>query len=257
MAETVWTTVFWSAMAVLAAVAAVAWWMSLYPGTWRHAFHPRHSRERRKLRAARENLRRAEQNVAAEQESARSCAASAAADAAHEHQARVREAELRLAALRDPGHGALLHSLGDRLDLYEQALQVCTGSTHPLRGLTIDDQYSPTEAYIYLTPPDGQRELLTLVLEDTPEADVRAFVVHVHNAIADTGPALQRLRALIPEAEAELKRVTADTGNRRRAERHLRQVTAQLKNDLRIPRARHELDAAYDRWQELTGRRPS
>ncbi|MFJ6140578.1 hypothetical protein [Kitasatospora sp. NPDC092286] len=253
MAETVWTTLFWSIMAVLVAVAAVARQMSLYPGTWRHAFDPRHSRERHKLRTARGNLRRAEQNVATEQEHARS----AAADAAHEHQARVRKAELHLAALRDPGRGTLLHSLADRLDLHEHALRVRTGATHPLLGLTIDDQYSPTEAYIYLTPPNGWRELLTLALEDTPEADVRAFVVHVHNAIADTGPALQRLRALIPEAEAELKRVTTDTGNRRQAEQNLHQVTAQLKNDLRIPRARRELDTAYDHWQELTGHRPT
>ncbi|MEV7939243.1 hypothetical protein AB0O82_24290 [Kitasatospora sp. NPDC088264] len=106
-----------------------------------------------------------------------------------------------------------------------------TGATHPLLGLTIDDQHSPTEAYIYLTPPDGQRELLTLALEDTPEADVRAFVVHIHSAVADTG-------------------------NRRQAEQNLHQVTAQLKNDLRIPQARRELDTAYHRWQELTGHRP-
>ncbi|MGA5824155.1 hypothetical protein ACPC54_40705 [Kitasatospora sp. NPDC094028] len=253
MAETIWTTLFWSGAAVLVAIAIVARRMSQYPGTWRHAFHPRHSRERHTLRTARTNLRRAEQNIVTEQQRARA----AAATAAHEHQARVREAELRLAVLRDPGHGALLHSLGDRLDLYEHALRVRAGATHPLAGLRIDDQYSPAEAYIYLIPPDGQRELLTLALEDTPQADVRAFVVHVHNAIAGTGPALQRLRALIPEAEAELKRVTADTSGRRQAEQNLHQVTAQLKNDLRIPRARRELDTAYDRWQELTGHRPN
>ncbi|MGW7582750.1 ABC transporter C-terminal domain-containing protein [Kitasatospora sp. NPDC054768] len=252
MAETVWATVFWSIVVVLAAAATVAWWMSLYPGTWRHAFDPRYSRERQRLGTARENLRRAEQNVAAEQEHARS----AAANAAREHQARVRKAELDLAALRDPSfRGALLHSLGNHLDLYEHALRVHAGATHPLLGLTIDDQYSPTEAYIYLTPPDGQRELLTLALEDTPEADVRAFVVHVHNAIAGVGPALQRFRALIPEAEAELKRVTADTGNARRAEQKVQKVTAEL--NLRVSRARRELETAYDRWQELTGRRPT
>ncbi|MFD8781217.1 hypothetical protein [Kitasatospora sp. NPDC059599] len=252
MAESVWTMLFWSIVAVLAAVAIVAWRRSLYPGTWRHAFDPRHSPERQKLHTARWNLRRAEQNVATEQKRAHS----AAADAANEHEARVRNAELHLAALRAPGRGALLHSLGDRLDLYEHALRVRTGATHPLLGLTIDDQYSPAEAYIYLTPPDGQRELLTLALESTPQADVRAFVVHVHNAIASTGPALKQLQALIPEAEAELRRVTADTRDRRQAEQNLQQVTARLKNDLRIPQARRELNAAYDRWHQLTGRRP-
>ncbi|MGX4735078.1 hypothetical protein [Kitasatospora griseola] len=251
MAETVWTTLFWSGLPVLAVLAAVTRWRGLYPGTWRHAFDPRYNRERQKLSTARENLRRAEHNLAAQQEQARS----AAADAAREHQARVRKAELRLAALRDPDfNGALLHSLGDRLDLYERALRVGTETTHPLLGLTIDDQYSPTEAYIYLTPHDGRRELLTLALENTPEADVRAFVVHVHNAIADAGAASQRLRALIPKAKAELERVTADTGDRRRAEQKAQQVTAQL--NLRVLQARREVDAACGRWQQLTGERP-
>ncbi|MFF2631207.1 hypothetical protein ACFVUN_36260 [Kitasatospora griseola] len=151
-------------------------------------------------------------------------------------------------------NGPLLHSLGDRLDLYERALRVGTGTTHPLLGLTIDDQYSPTEAYIYLTPPDGRRELLTLALENTPEADVRAFVVHVHNAIADAGAANQRIRALIPKAKAELERVTADTGDRLQAEQKAQQVTAQL--NLRVLQARREVDAACGRWQQLTGERP-
>ncbi|MFJ5927649.1 hypothetical protein ACIQF6_34145 [Kitasatospora sp. NPDC092948] len=251
MAETVWTTLFWSALAVLAIVAAVAWRRSLYPGTWQHTFDPRYSRERQKLSTARENLRRAEQNMTAQQEQARS----AAADATREHQARVRKAELHLAALNDPDfNGPLLHSLGDRLDLYERALRVGTGATHPLLGLTIDDQYSPTEAYIYLTPLDGRRELLTLALEETPEADVRAFVVHVHNAIADAGAANQRIRALIPKAKAELERVTADTGGRLQAEQKVQQVTAQL--NLRVLQARREADAACGRWQQLTGERP-
>ncbi|MFF1909132.1 hypothetical protein [Kitasatospora sp. NPDC058218] len=129
--------------------------------------------------------------MATEQGTARA----AATDAAHEHQARVRKAELLLAALRAPSHGALLHSLGDHLELYEHALRVRPDTTHPLLGLKIDDQHSPTEAYIHPTPPAGRRELLTVALRDTPEADVRVFVVQVHNAIADTGPALQQLRA--------------------------------------------------------------
>ncbi|MEV7121114.1 hypothetical protein [Kitasatospora griseola] len=246
MAEAVWTTLFWSGLPVLAVLVAVTRWRGLYPGTWRHAFDPRYNRERQKLSTARENPRRAEHNLAAQQEHARS----AAAHAARKHQARVRKAELRLTAL----NGTLLHSLGDRLDLYERALRVGTGATHPLLGLTIDDQHSPTEAYIYLTPLDGRRELLTLALENTPETDVRAFVVHVHNAIADAGAASQRLRALIPKAKADLERVTADTGDRRRAEQKAQQVTAQL--NLRVLQARREVDAACGRWQQLTGERP-
>ncbi|MFJ9948151.1 hypothetical protein [Kitasatospora sp. NPDC091207] len=72
--------------------------MSHYPGTWRHAFDPRHSRQRQKLRTTRAKLRQAEQNVTTEQGTARA----PATDAAHEHQARARKAELRLAALRRP-----------------------------------------------------------------------------------------------------------------------------------------------------------
>ncbi|MFB6888921.1 hypothetical protein ACFCX4_06350 [Kitasatospora sp. NPDC056327] len=121
----------------------------------------------------------------------------------------------------------------------------------------MDDRYSLTDAFLYLTPPDGRRELVTLPLTEIPEATVRAFVVHIHNAIADAGPAGKRRRALIPAAEAELKRTLADTTGRRRAERELRQVTDRAKNDVRIPRARRELEAAYDRWHQLTGHRPT
>ncbi|MET9396061.1 hypothetical protein [Kitasatospora sp. NPDC002965] len=255
--EAVWTTLFWAGLLALAAALTTAWWRRQYPGTWRHAFDPRHHQDREHLRTARHNLRRAEQEVAAEQERVRSSADTAA----REHDNRIRQAEQRLAALRAPGTGPLLHSLGERLDLYEQVLRVntdpLTSTDHPLLGLKVDDRYSLIEGFLYLTPPDGRRELLTLPLTEIPEADVRAFVVHIHNAIADAGSASERRRALIPAAEADLKHTIADTTDRRRAEQNLRQVTDRAKNDLRIPRARRELEAAHDRWHQLTGHRPT
>ncbi|WP_331727305.1 hypothetical protein OG871_39995 (plasmid) [Kitasatospora sp. NBC_00374] len=256
-AEAVWTTLFWTGLPVLAAVGTAAWWMTQYPGTWRHAFDPRHRQDREHLRTARHNLRQAEQQIAAEQDRARSAADTAARD----HQNRIRQAEQHLAALRAPSTGPLLHSLGERLDLYEQVLRVntdlSTGTDYPLLGLEVDDRYSLTDAFLYVTPPRGRRELVTLPLTNIPEADVRAFAVHVHNAIADAGPASERRRALIPAAEAELKHAIADTTGRGRAERNLRQVTDRANNDLRIPRARRDLEAAHDRWHELTGHRPT
>lgn len=254
MAETVVTALFWTIVVVLAIAAAAGSRMRRYPGTWRHAFDPRYSQDRENLRTARAKLRRAEKTVAAEHDRARSAVDSAA----QQHRARVKEAEQHLAGLRDPGRGALLSSLGDQLDLYEHALRVTTGSlanTHSLLGLALDDQYSRKEAFIYLTA-GTRKDLLTLSLEETPEAEVRAFVVQVHNSIAAAGPALKERQALIPRARAELARVTADTGGHREAERNLSQVTAELKKDPRVPRARRDLDSAHDRWEELTGRRP-
>ncbi|MFE2727088.1 hypothetical protein [Kitasatospora sp. NPDC059327] len=248
-------TTGWVVLALLVLTGTVVWRMSQYPGTWRHTFDPHFSKDRGDLRVARKKLRRLQQSVEGERTSARS----AVETAAYNHESRVREAEQHLARLRDPGRGAPRGSLADRLYLYDHVLKVTTDggiNAHPLQALAIDDQYSRSAAHIYLTLPDGRRELLTISLKETPEAEARAFAVQVHNAIAEAKTAKAQRKALIPQAEAELQLAIADTSERERAEERLREVTARLNADTRIPRARRELAVAQDRWEQLTGRRP-
>ncbi|GAA1501069.1 hypothetical protein GCM10009760_63610 [Kitasatospora kazusensis] len=242
-------------MALMALAGWLVWRAGLYPGNWRYSLGIKYQENRRDLRAAREKLRQLEQSVGQEQDGARSAVAAAVSS----HRLRVRQAELRLARLQDPGHGALRTELAGTLRLYDHVLEVTAEgriTAHPLTKVLIRDEYSPSAGHIYLTLPNGFRQLLTFSLKETPEAEVRAFVVDIHNAFAADKAAKAERKVLIPQARAQLKAAIADTSGQERARQRLGEVRARLKGDTRIPQARRELDAARDRWQQLTGHRP-
>ncbi|MFJ9461020.1 hypothetical protein ACIRST_38870 [Kitasatospora sp. NPDC101447] len=128
---------------------------------------------------------------------------------------------------------------------------------YPLHEISIMDEYSGKTGHVYISLPDRRRQMLSVPLDDeTPETELRRFVVAVFNAAADEKAAQAERQALVPKAEAKLRQTTADTADREQAEEQLAVLKARQKSDTRIPRARRDLDAAFDRWEQLTGRRP-
>ncbi|MFF2616703.1 hypothetical protein [Kitasatospora sp. NPDC058046] len=245
----------WILTVVLVAAGAVAWLMLRYPGGWRCAFGPEYAEHRRDLDAARGKLRDLKREAGRERGRARS----AVEAAERAHASRVGEARAHLDRLRSPDRGSLRSSLGDSLRLYDRALEVTAeGRTaeYPLHEVALLDEYSGTDGHVYVALPTGRRQMVSVPLDGTPEAEVRKFVVEVFNAAADAKAATAERQALVPRAEADLREAVEDTADQEEARRRLADVLARQKADTRIPGARRELDEARDRWQRLTGRRP-
>lgn len=120
---------------------------------------------------------------------------------------------------------------------------------YPLHEVSVRDEYSRKAGHIYMALPTGRQQMVTVPLEETAEAEVRKFVVEVFNAAADAKVSRVEREALVPQAEAELRDAIADTIDQEQARLRLSEVMAGQKSDVRVPRARRELDAARDRWQ--------
>ncbi|GAA4831998.1 hypothetical protein [Kitasatospora terrestris] len=238
----------------LVAAAAIGRRLLRYPGQWRHAFGGEYDEHRRDLDSARDRLASLQRDAKREHRTA----ASGVDAAASAYRRRVRDAEARLAALRDPGRGNPRGELG-ALRLHQYTLQVTTGGRtgeYPLDELSIRPDPAGAETHVHLILPKGRQQVLPFPREDYPEAAVRAFVADVHDAVAAAKRAKAERETLVPEAEAELAEALADTAGQQHAKRHLADVEARHEADPRIPEARRELDAARDRWHHLTGRRP-
>ncbi|MFK0190944.1 hypothetical protein [Kitasatospora sp. NPDC090308] len=245
----------WTLLLVLVAVAAlVLRQLRRYPGGWRFAFSAEYGAARSDLDRARGELSGLERS--ARQELSGAQGAVKAAVAAHGR--RVRDAEEQVAYLRDPGRGGYRAELGD-LCLYEHVLVVSTyeySGDLPLHETAVRSEHTPRASHLYVIGPDGRQHLVTYPAAETPEGHVRQFVVDVHNAIAEAKSFRRDRPAQLREARAELRRATNDTAEQEAARRRLEEVTARQGGDLRIPAARQSRDAAYDRWQQLTGHRP-
>jgi hypothetical protein len=246
----------WILVAALAAVAGVVWLRRRYPGGWRYAFAEQYSKEPHDLDSARSALRGLEREADREREAAR-----AAVQAAERtHQENVRLARARLTLLREPGRGLLRSSVASNLWLYDNVLHGMAdgrSAEYPVEEVSIRDEYSRTSAHTYLAQPTGRQQMVSVALDEaTPEAEVRAFVITVFNACADAKVARAERLAQIPLAEAELREAMADTAGPEQARRRLAEVADRQGTDTRIPQARKELDAAFERWEQLTGRRP-
>ncbi|MFE1319996.1 hypothetical protein [Kitasatospora phosalacinea] len=244
----------WIVLLVLVAAAAVGWRLRRYPGGWRPAFAPEYGAARSDLDGARRALRDLERTARKELADARSAVDAAAAA----HRRQVRDAEERIAYLRDPGRGGYRSELGP-LSLYEHVLVVSTyefSGDLPLHDVSVRSDHTRTASHLYLIGPDGRQHLVTYPADDTAEEHVRRFVVDVHNAIAAAKSFRLDRPAQLRQAKADLQRVVDDTSEQEDARLHLEEVTARQSGDLRIPAARQSLDAAHDRWQERTGHRP-
>ncbi|TQF01328.1 hypothetical protein E6W39_02585 [Kitasatospora acidiphila] len=245
----------WILVAVLVLGGAVAWLMKRYPGGLRYAFSTEYAEDRHELDVARSRLHEAERAAGRERDRAHS--AVKAAERAHRD--RVNQARDRLARLQDPDRGILRSSLGDSFRLYEHALEVTVdGRTaeYPLHDIAIRDEYSGKAGHVYVTLPTGRQKMVIVPLEETPEAEARGFVVAVYNAVANAKASKAERQALVPQAEAELRDVIADTAGQEQAQSRLADLLDRQKSDVRIPQARHEWNAACERWQQLTGHRP-
>ncbi|MEU6973815.1 hypothetical protein AB0A71_40035 [Kitasatospora aureofaciens] len=245
----------WMVIGALVVAGVMSWRMQRYPGGWRYAFALQYVAERRDLDAARRALRGLRDQAARERETA-----SGSVELAElAHQGRIDAARARLVALKNPGTGLLRDSVGG-LWLYEHVLEARAdgrAAQYPLHQVSIRDEYSPKVGHVYLALPAGRQQMVSVALDEaTSETEVRAFVVKVANAAADAKAAKAERLAKIPQAEAELRKVTADTSGPEQARQRLADLTARQKSDARIPRARRELDAARDRWEKLTGHRP-
>ncbi|MFH9939036.1 hypothetical protein ACH4OT_06890 [Streptomyces murinus] len=244
----------WILLLALVVAAAVGRQLYLYPGGWKFAFASEYGAARRDLDRARGALRGLERTVRKELAGARG----AVDTAATAHRRRVRDAEERIARLRDPGRGGYRDELG-ALSLYEHVLVVSTDDFSgdlPLHEIAVRSDHTRTAGHLYLVGPDGRQHLVTYATADIAEEHVRKFVVDVHNAIA-AAKSFQRDRpAQLRQAKADLHQATNDTSEQENAQLHLKEVTARQSGDLRIPAARQDLAAAHDRWQELTGHRP-
>ncbi|MET8543846.1 hypothetical protein ABZW03_24825 [Kitasatospora sp. NPDC004799] len=247
--------VVWTVLAVLVVGGAALWLRQRYPGGWRYALSTEYAGQRRDLDNARSKLHRLRRTAARELVAAR--AGVGAAEQAH--RSRIAQAEARLARLRSPGRGMLQSSIGNVLRLYEHVLVVEVDGLDvecPLHKVSVRDEYSGRVGHVYVALPDGRQQVVSVSLEETEEAEVRRFVVAVFNAAVAEKVARVERRALIPQAEAELREAKADTAGQERAKERLDEVKTRQKSDTRIPRARQELDAEFDRWEQLTGHRP-
>ncbi|MFF7454443.1 hypothetical protein [Kitasatospora sp. NPDC008115] len=245
----------WILVVVLSVGAAVIWLMLRYPGGWRYAFGEEYAKDRRDLDGARSRLRGLEREARRERDAARGEVE--AAERAHGD--RVGRARAHLARLRAPGRGDLRSSLLGGLRLYEHALEVTVDgltSEYPLDEISVRDEYSSKAGHVYVALPTGRRQMVSVPLDEVPEAEVRQFVVEVFNAAADAKVAKVERQALVPQAEADLREAISDTAGQEEARRRQTELAARQESDTRIPQARREWDAARDRWQQLTGRRP-
>ncbi|SOB88662.1 hypothetical protein [Streptomyces sp. 1331.2] len=248
-------SVGWMVLAALVVGGVAVWLRQRYPGGWRYALSTEYAGQRRDLDAARGRLR----ELRREAERALAAARAGVDAAERARRSRIAQAETHLARLRSPGRGMLRSSVGRVLWLYEHVLVVEVDGREiecPLPEVSVRDEYSDGIGHVYVALPDGRREMVSVSLEEVPEAEVRRFVVEVFNASADEKIARAERQARVPQAEAELRAAEADTAGQDRARDRMAEVEAGQKSDKRIPRARQELDAAFDRWEQLTGHRP-
>lgn len=237
---------------VILVLAGVGRRLRRYPGGWRFAFSGRHDADRDALDRARRTVRTLRRGARRELAGAR--ARVARADRAHRR--RVGDAERHLARLRRPGKGAFVAALG-KVSLHEHVMVISGPKTKvlPLDGLQVRFEHSAVGNHIYLRRPD------TVHLQSYPpgehaEDSVRGFGVRIENAVATESTFLIGLATSVKKAEDALKAAHADTGRAREARRQLVLVTARQRRDPALAQALADLEAARDRWQGLTGRRP-
>ncbi|MFF3457062.1 hypothetical protein ACFYXH_22615 [Streptomyces sp. NPDC002730] len=85
---------------------------------------------------------------------------------------------------------------------------------------------------------------------------MRHFELAIHNAVVAENHFRAQQTASIRTKEAELASARADTGPQEAARRDLAAVRARQDDDQKLTKALAELEAARDRWEGITGRRP-
>jgi hypothetical protein len=166
----------------------------------------------------------------------------------------VRDIERQVIGLLRPGRGTLIGQLGVVV-LYQHSVLV-DGQEIPLADLVVRLDHAQHHHFLDLTPPGGWVCLQRYPRSDHDEDAVRRFAVQLENAVADENAFRIRAAAQVEQARKELAGVLADTSGQDIARARLTEVEQRQQRDTRRKDAHQELEAARDRWQQLTGKRP-
>ncbi|MGW1997792.1 hypothetical protein [Embleya sp. NPDC001921] len=251
---------------LLGGVALVVWRRSRYPGGWAFAFDARYADDREDLARARRELRGVQKKSGKLEAAARERVDAESA----EYDRRVDALKRAVEDLRDPGLGVRLTGRVGELVLYEHAVVSSGAGTIPLAGLQARFESGRHTHSVYLTRPDGRVHRAKYPHRPVPAATdeaervqffdedlVRDFVVEIQNAVADENDFRSHLPAWLEQRREELAEARHDTASLDAARRYLSQVLASQSRDPHRKAALVELSEACDRWQELTGHRPS
>ncbi|SEO55127.1 hypothetical protein [Actinacidiphila rubida] len=235
---------------VVAAAAYVGWRRFRYPGGWAYAFSPEHSEARDDLDAARRHARTLERELKKERDAAQS-----QLDRERRlHKDRVRAIDRRISALRRPGRGGTIATLGE-VTIHEHSVLAGTVEI-PLAGLTVRLDHAQHQHFLYLTKPNGRSHVKKYLRTEYDEESVRQFVVRLENAVADENAFRIRTAADLQQAEEELAQVRDDTSAQDEAHARIAEVEERQSRDTRLDAARKEVQASCERWEHLTGKRP-
>ncbi|WP_228924552.1 hypothetical protein [Streptomyces sp. DH7] len=240
-------------VALIGGAVWAVWQLVHYPGSWSFAFAPVHKPDR-------EDLARPRASVSKVRGRARQEVSGAQGRLTRAEQAYEKQTELalrELERLRRTGRGAFAAELG-KVSLYEH-VAIFEEQEIPLAGLAVqfDAARSASTTYIYLRSPSGLAELAEFDGAEFPEEDVRRFSVRIEKAVSVEKEFLRQRAEAIREAEAGLEEARADTAAMDTARAALEEVTARHENSAELRKALAEREAAFDRWEALTGRRPS
>ncbi|CAG6391818.1 hypothetical protein NMG29_39940 [Streptomyces cocklensis] len=238
------------AVAVVAAAVYVGWRLFHYPGGWDFAFGTAHASARADL----DRARRQADTLKRESDKELNAAHGHLKRAQHQQREQARAIERRIAGLLRPGRGSMISQLGD-VSLHEHSVLV-DDKEIPLADLVVRLDHAQHQHFLYLTPADGNVCLHRYPRSDHEEDIVRRFAIRLENAIADENAYRIRATAQAEVAEKELAEVRADTTAQDTARAHISEVEERQRHDTRHHDAHQNLEAARDRWQELTGKRP-
>jgi hypothetical protein len=242
----------WVLVALLCCGAAVGWQMYRYPGGWAYAYGAMHAPDRKELAAARMRVRR----IRREEGRERSSADAELRDAERRQRRLIKKADSRIEELRNPGPGQEYETQG-AMALFQRSLRVAD-ETIPLDGLTVRFEAGRRKiCYIHVTLPDGHERSASFPADRFEEEDIRRFSRRIVNVAADENKASAERDEQIAEIEKERRRAMADTAAQEAAKEKIAQLAEHHRKQGRLAAAVEELAHALDRWQGLTGHRPS
>jgi hypothetical protein len=243
----------WGSVLAVAAVAAavyVGWRLFHYPGGWDFAFGPAHASARDDL----DRARRQASTLKRESDKELDAARAHLTRVQHQQREQIRAIERRIDGLLRPGRGRMISQLGD-VSLHEHSLLV-DDQEIPLADLVVRLDHAQHQHFLYLTQPGAKVRLHRYPRSEYDEDTVRRFAVRLENAVADENAYRISAAAQADEAETELADVRADTEAQDKARARIAEIAERQRNDPRLQDAQRDLEAAHDRWEQLTGKRP-
>lgn len=255
-------------LVLLCGGAGAAWWRSRFPGGWAYAFSTGYARDRADLAGARRALREVDKDAGQAEATVREQLRLERA----KHGQRVAELEQKVAHLQEPGLGTHLKQFGE-LTLHEHAVVAVPSNGRPvpvipLAGLHVRVESGERIHSLYLTHPEAGVHRATYPYRPAPSADaaqstqlfdeeqVRDFEVEIQNAAVIENRFRSNLAAQLDQVREELAEARQDTGQLDAARQRLAEMIDRNHNNPRRKEALAELEAARDRWQNLTQRRP-